>query len=156
MTDTRRAFLRLAAGSAALVAVPEIATALDYPTRPVRVIVGLAAGGPLPAQDQAFGLDDFDILAGALVFGAVEHAEAHPESAPDAHIRLGKEYRAGVRSPPLRDAIWHGQRLEDDRWPRADSAHEGKTGHRPFFLASASLLSAYAARRSRRLDQKRS
>jgi tripartite-type tricarboxylate transporter receptor subunit TctC len=48
MTDTfhRRAFLHLAAGSAALVAMPEIATALDYPTRPVRMIVGLAAGGP--------------------------------------------------------------------------------------------------------------
>jgi tripartite-type tricarboxylate transporter receptor subunit TctC len=46
MTDTRRAFLQLAAGSAALVTVPGIATALDYPTRPVRMIVGLAAGGP--------------------------------------------------------------------------------------------------------------
>jgi tripartite-type tricarboxylate transporter receptor subunit TctC len=42
----RRAFLHLAAGSATLVAVPDIATALDYPTRPVRMIVGLAAGGP--------------------------------------------------------------------------------------------------------------
>src|SRR5580704_10100433 len=42
----RRAFLHLAAGSAVLVAVPDIATALDYPTRPVRMIVGLAAGGP--------------------------------------------------------------------------------------------------------------
>lgn len=46
MTDTRRAFLHLVAGSAALVAAPDIATALDYPTRPVRMIVGLAAGGP--------------------------------------------------------------------------------------------------------------
>ena len=46
MKDTRRAFLHLAAGSAALVAVPDIAMAIDYPTRPVRMIVGLAAGGP--------------------------------------------------------------------------------------------------------------
>src|ERR1700684_1985301 len=46
MTDTRRAFLHLVAGSAAFVALPEIAAALDYPTRPVRMIVGLAAGGP--------------------------------------------------------------------------------------------------------------
>src|SRR3984893_3922359 len=48
MTDTfhRRAILHLAAGSVALVAVPNIATALDYPPRPVRMIVGLAAGGP--------------------------------------------------------------------------------------------------------------
>jgi tripartite-type tricarboxylate transporter receptor subunit TctC len=48
MTDTlhRRSFLHFAAGSAALIAVPQFATALDYPTRPVRMIVGLAAGGP--------------------------------------------------------------------------------------------------------------
>jgi tripartite-type tricarboxylate transporter receptor subunit TctC len=42
----RRAFLHLASGSAALVAAPQFASALDYPTRPVRMIVGLAAGGP--------------------------------------------------------------------------------------------------------------
>jgi tripartite-type tricarboxylate transporter receptor subunit TctC len=40
----RRAFLSFAAGSAA--AAPNIAIAFDYPTRPVRMIVGLAAGGP--------------------------------------------------------------------------------------------------------------
>jgi tripartite-type tricarboxylate transporter receptor subunit TctC len=42
----RRNFLRLAAGSAAMAAGPGVAVALDYPTRPVRMIVGLAAGGP--------------------------------------------------------------------------------------------------------------
>jgi tripartite-type tricarboxylate transporter receptor subunit TctC len=42
----RRAFLQLAATSAALTAAPYTASALDYPTRPVRIIVGLAAGGP--------------------------------------------------------------------------------------------------------------
>jgi tripartite-type tricarboxylate transporter receptor subunit TctC len=42
----RRAFLHLASGSAALAAAPRFASALDYPTRPVRMIVGLAAGGP--------------------------------------------------------------------------------------------------------------
>jgi tripartite-type tricarboxylate transporter receptor subunit TctC len=45
----RRAFFSLAAGSAAIAAAPETATALDYPTRPVRMIVGLAAGGPTDA-----------------------------------------------------------------------------------------------------------
>jgi tripartite-type tricarboxylate transporter receptor subunit TctC len=42
----RRAFLHLTAGSIAVTAAPLRASALDYPTRPVRMIVGLAAGGP--------------------------------------------------------------------------------------------------------------
>ena len=43
----RRQFLRLAAGAAALPAVSRIASALDYPTQPVRVIVGYPPGsGP--------------------------------------------------------------------------------------------------------------
>ena len=42
----RRTFLHLAAGAAALPAVPRIALAETYPTRPVHLIVGFAAGGP--------------------------------------------------------------------------------------------------------------
>src|SRR5262244_1210248 len=41
----RRQFLHLAAGAAALPAVSHIAWAQAYPTRPVRIIVGVAAGG---------------------------------------------------------------------------------------------------------------
>jgi len=40
----RRNFLHLAAGAAALPALPRLAAALDYPTRPVHVIVGFPAG----------------------------------------------------------------------------------------------------------------
>jgi tripartite-type tricarboxylate transporter receptor subunit TctC len=42
----RRALFHLSAISLALSAPARNATALDYPTRPVRIIVGLAAGGP--------------------------------------------------------------------------------------------------------------
>ena len=42
----RRQFLHLAAGAAALPAVLRVAWAQTYPTRPVRFIVGFAAGGP--------------------------------------------------------------------------------------------------------------
>src|SRR5262245_11768640 len=42
----RRQFLRLAAGAAVLPAVSRLAWAKTYPTRPVRILVGLAAGGP--------------------------------------------------------------------------------------------------------------
>jgi tripartite-type tricarboxylate transporter receptor subunit TctC len=41
----RRKFLHLAAGAAALPAVSRIAKAQAYPTRPVRIIIGFAAGG---------------------------------------------------------------------------------------------------------------
>jgi len=44
----RRNFLHLAVGAAALPAAPRIALAQTYPSRPVRIIVGVAAGG---AQD---------------------------------------------------------------------------------------------------------
>jgi tripartite-type tricarboxylate transporter receptor subunit TctC len=42
----RRTFLHLAAGAVALPAVSRIAWAQSYPTQSVRLIVGLAAGGP--------------------------------------------------------------------------------------------------------------
>jgi tripartite-type tricarboxylate transporter receptor subunit TctC len=41
----RRNFLHLAAGAAALPVLPRIATAQGYPSRPVRIVVGYAAGG---------------------------------------------------------------------------------------------------------------
>src|SRR5215472_1691276 len=41
----RRKFLHLTASAAALPALPRVASALDYPTRPVRIIVGYPAGG---------------------------------------------------------------------------------------------------------------
>ena len=44
MTLPRRRFLHLAAGAAALPALSRFAWAQAYPTRPVRIIVGFAAG----------------------------------------------------------------------------------------------------------------
>jgi tripartite-type tricarboxylate transporter receptor subunit TctC len=46
MTLPRRHFLHLAAGAAALPALSRFAWAQTYPSRPVRIIVGFAAGGP--------------------------------------------------------------------------------------------------------------
>src|SRR5215813_2587313 len=42
----RRNFLHLAAGAAALPAVPRLAWAQAYPSRPVRIVVGVAPAGP--------------------------------------------------------------------------------------------------------------
>ena len=45
MDLARRHFLKLAAGAAALPTVPRKSWAVDYPTRPVRVVVGFPPGG---------------------------------------------------------------------------------------------------------------
>jgi tripartite-type tricarboxylate transporter receptor subunit TctC len=45
MSTDRRRFLHLAAGAVALPAVSRIAKAQAYPSRPVRILVGFAAGG---------------------------------------------------------------------------------------------------------------
>jgi tripartite-type tricarboxylate transporter receptor subunit TctC len=46
MSVPRRRFLHLAAGAAALPTMSHFAWAQSYPTRPVHIIVGVAAGGP--------------------------------------------------------------------------------------------------------------
>ena len=45
MTFSRRRFLHLAGSAAAFSAISCVAWARTYPTRPVRLIVGFAAGG---------------------------------------------------------------------------------------------------------------
>ena len=45
MIFARRQFLRLAAGSAVACALARVAVALDYPIRPVHLIVGFPPGG---------------------------------------------------------------------------------------------------------------
>jgi tripartite-type tricarboxylate transporter receptor subunit TctC len=51
----RRKFLHLAAGAAALPTMPQIAFALDYPTRPVHLVVTYPAGGPVDLVARLLG-----------------------------------------------------------------------------------------------------
>jgi tripartite-type tricarboxylate transporter receptor subunit TctC len=84
----RRQFLHLAAGAAALPAVSRIARAQAYPTRPVRIIVGFAAGGAP------------DILARLIGQGLSERL-GQPfvvENRPGAASNIATE--AVVRAPP--------------------------------------------------------
>src|ERR1700742_1299420 len=55
MQLARRAFLQLAGITAVLPAWPRAASALDYPTRPVRIVAGFAAGGGVDITARLIG-----------------------------------------------------------------------------------------------------
>jgi tripartite-type tricarboxylate transporter receptor subunit TctC len=85
---TRRHVLYLAAGSAALATTARIAWAQSYPTRPVRILVGFAAGG------------NFDIVVRLLGPWLSEqlHQPVIVENRPGAGSNIATE--AAVRATP--------------------------------------------------------
>jgi len=87
MTLPRRTFLHLAAGAAALPAVSHSAWALDYPTRPVRMIVGFAAGGTVDIIARLMGQWLSERLGRPFII----------ENRPGAGTNIGTE--AVVRAP---------------------------------------------------------
>jgi tripartite-type tricarboxylate transporter receptor subunit TctC len=104
MKLSRRQFLHLAGGAAALSAVSSIAWAQAYPTRPVRIIVGFPAGGPndiyarLIGQwlserlGQQFVIDNRPGAAGNIATEAVVRAP------PDGYTLLQVSTAAAINS----------------------------------------------------------
>lgn len=94
MTLLRREFLRLAAGAAAWPAVPRIARAETYPTRPVRIIVGFTAGGStdiiarLVGQSLSERLGQSFIIENRPGAGANIGTETVVRAAPDGYTLL--------------------------------------------------------------------
>jgi tripartite-type tricarboxylate transporter receptor subunit TctC len=94
MRFPRRQFLHLAAGAVALPAVSRLATAQTYPTQPIRILVGYAAGGgvdivarllsePMKAAlGQPVVVDNRTGAAAMIAAGAVAKAS------PDGHTLL--------------------------------------------------------------------
>src|SRR5271156_1150746 len=83
------------------------------------------AARPPPTHAQPLGPHDFEILAAALMLASIEHAEAYLEAATDLRVGHRHKHRAAAGAPPAGDAFRRGERIEDNRWPRLDPAHEG-------------------------------
>jgi tripartite-type tricarboxylate transporter receptor subunit TctC len=90
----RREFLHLAASAAALPTLPCIAKAQAYPSRPVRIIVGFAAGGPqdivarILAQSLSDRLGQPFIVENRAGAGGNLGTEAVLRAAPDGYTIL--------------------------------------------------------------------
>src|SRR5712692_1804489 len=90
----RRQFLQLAGAAAAAPAFPQRASALDYPTRPVRIIAGFAAGGGVDVTARLIGQWLTDRLGQSFVIenrpgaGGNVGTEAVVNAAPDGHTLL--------------------------------------------------------------------
>ena len=122
----RRQFLHLAAGAAALPAVSRIAWAQAYPTRPVRIIVGFAAGGATDIVARLMGQWLSERLGQPFVI----------ENRPGAGSNIGTE--AVVRAPAGRLHAPPGRSGERDQCDALRQAqfqfhprHRAGRGHHP-------------------------
>ena len=90
----RRRFLNLAAGAAAFPAASRIARAQTYPSRPVRIIAGFAAGGIVDILARIIGqalserLGQQFIVENRLGAGSNIATEAVVRASPDGHTLL--------------------------------------------------------------------
>ena len=135
----RRNFLHLAAGAAALPAIPRFAWAQSYPTRPVRIIVGFPPGsGPdiaarLMGQwlserlGQQVVVEDRPGAAGTIATEALVHA------APDGYSLL-----CATAANAINAALYQNLKFDFIR----DIAPVASIGNIPFVMAVNPLLSA--------------
>jgi tripartite-type tricarboxylate transporter receptor subunit TctC len=94
MTCSRRHFLHLSIGAATLAVPPHALAAKDYPTRPVRLIVGFSAGGVVDTLARVMGqwlserLGQLFVIENRPGAGGNLATEAVVRAAPDGHTLL--------------------------------------------------------------------
>jgi len=95
--------LELAAGAAALTAVSRIAMAQSYPSRPVRLVVGFPAGGPVDIVARLMGQWLSERLGQSFVI----------ENRPGAGSNIGTEVVARASS-----SVRHRAEDQKNSWPQ--------------------------------------
>jgi tripartite-type tricarboxylate transporter receptor subunit TctC len=103
----RRQFLRLASAAAAVPAMPSLARAFDYPTRPITVIVPFSAGGPVDTMARLLSEPMQKVLGQPLIIenatgaGGTIGAGRVARAAPDGYtIEIG-DGTSNVGSPAV-------------------------------------------------------
>src|SRR4051812_2351034 len=90
----RRNFLKLAGALVAMPALPQLASALDYPTRPTKIVAGFAAGGGVDITARLIGQWLADKLGQSFVVenrtgaGGNIGTESVVNAAPDGYTLL--------------------------------------------------------------------
>ena len=116
MKSPRRQFLHLAASAAALPALSRIASAVDYPTRPARIIGGYAAGGPTDTTARLIAMWLSQRLGEQFVVenrpgaGGNTGTEAVVNAPPDGYTLLG-----AVSSTTINTTLYQNLRFVFDR-----------------------------------------
>ena len=127
---TRREFLRDAAAMAATLATPSLAFAQEYPSKPIKIIVGYAAGGTTDALPRLVAPGMSAVLGQSVVVenrvGAAGNIATTfvAQSPPDGYTLLGSSIGQIVVSPhtskmqvdPLRDLIHISMIGEGDQY----------------------------------------
>jgi len=124
MNLPRRRFLHLVAGAAALLAIPRIARAQAYPTRPIRLVIPFPPGGAFDAVGRPWAEKMKPLLGTVVVdnigggggsIGAAAVARAQPDgyaillcrtstrrcSRVDRSMILSKTWIRSLPSPPM-------------------------------------------------------
>jgi tripartite-type tricarboxylate transporter receptor subunit TctC len=90
----RRNFLKLAGAIMAMPALPQLASALDYPTRPTKIVAGFAAGGGVDITARLIGqwlnerLGQSFVVENRTGAGGTIGMDAAMKSAPDGYTVL--------------------------------------------------------------------